>query len=89
MITGEWKHQVAGGEKRLFAGKLATAVPIAGGGKIRILVLANFKVEFSDGDLLAEYGAAVVGMELAPLLPTAAALRQPKPGPGPVPQARI
>ncbi|MDD4570778.1 MAG: GTP-sensing pleiotropic transcriptional regulator CodY [Tepidanaerobacteraceae bacterium] len=46
--------------------KLTTIVPINGGGeRLGTLVLARFKEEFTDEDLvLAEYSATVVGMEI-------------------------
>ena len=49
-----------------FNGKNTTVVPIYGvGERIGTLVLAKYDEEFNDDDLiLAEYGAAVVGMEM-------------------------
>ncbi|MBR1759833.1 MAG: GTP-sensing pleiotropic transcriptional regulator CodY [Schwartzia sp.] len=49
-----------------FNGKNTTIVPIYGvGERIGTLVLAKYDEEFTDDDLiLAEYGAAVVGMEM-------------------------
>ncbi|MGE5507100.1 MAG: GTP-sensing pleiotropic transcriptional regulator CodY [Chitinophagales bacterium] len=46
--------------------KITTIVPINGGGeRLGTLLLARFKQEFGDEDLiLAEYGATVVGMEM-------------------------
>lgn len=46
--------------------KITTIVPISGGGeRLGTMVLARFKEEFTDDDLvLAEYGATVVGMEI-------------------------
>ncbi|MBS4024754.1 MAG: GTP-sensing pleiotropic transcriptional regulator CodY [Clostridia bacterium] len=50
----------------IFTNKLVTIVPIVGGGeRLGTLVLAKFKTEFENEDLiLAEYGATVVGMEI-------------------------
>ncbi len=50
----------------LFQDKLTTIVPVMGGGdRLGTLVLARYDGEFTDEDLvLAEYGAAVVGMEI-------------------------
>lgn len=50
----------------LFTDKYTTIVPIHGvGERIGTLIVAKFKEEFTDGDLvLAEYGATVVGMEI-------------------------
>ena len=47
-------------------GKCTTIVPIYGGGKrLGTLIVAKYEGEFDDGDLLlAEYGAAVAGIEL-------------------------
>lgn len=49
-----------------FDGKNTTIVPIYGvGERIGTLIVAKYNVDFSDDDLLlAEYGAAVVGMEM-------------------------
>lgn len=49
-----------------FDGKNTTIVPIYGvGERIGTLIVAKYDVDFSDDDLLlAEYGAAVVGMEM-------------------------
>lgn len=49
-----------------FNNKVSTVVPIVGGGeRLGTLVVAKFAINFTDGDLiLAEYGAAVVGMEI-------------------------
>lgn len=49
-----------------FNGKNTTIVPIYGvGERIGTLILAKYNEEFTDDDLiLAEYGAAVVGMEM-------------------------
>lgn len=53
-------------EDCLFTNKLTTIVPIIGGGdRLGTLVLARYNDQFNDQDLvLAEYGAAVVGMEI-------------------------
>lgn len=53
-------------EKCLLENNITTIVPIVGSGeRLGTLVLARFKDDFIDGDLiLAEYGAAVVGMEI-------------------------
>ncbi|QNO16411.1 GTP-sensing pleiotropic transcriptional regulator CodY [Alkalicella caledoniensis] len=53
-------------EKCLFENNITTIVPIIGSGeRLGTLVLARFADEFLDQDLiLAEYGAAVVGMEI-------------------------
>lgn len=53
-------------EECLYENKLTTIVPVVGGGdKLGTLVLARYDEEFIDNDLiLAEYGAAVVGMEI-------------------------
>ncbi len=53
-------------EECLFQDKLTTVVPVVGGGeRLGTLVLARYDGEFEDEDLvLAEYGAAVVGMEI-------------------------
>ncbi len=53
-------------EKCIFANKLTTIVPVVGGGnRLGTLILARFGEPFNEGDLvLAEYGAAVVGMEI-------------------------
>lgn len=50
----------------IYHNKITTYVPITGGGRrLGTLVLAQFDVEFTEGDLvLAEYGATVVGMEI-------------------------
>lgn len=52
--------------KCMFKGKYTTIVPIYGVGKrVGTLIVAKFDEEFTDQDLiLAEYGAAVVGMEI-------------------------
>lgn len=66
-ITQEGKACVfKRGTDCLYAGKITTIVPINGGGeRLGTLILARFKDEFSDEDLiLAEYGATVVGMEI-------------------------
>lgn len=49
-----------------FNGKNTTVVPIYGvGERIGTLIVAKYNIDFSDDDLLlAEYGAAVVGMEM-------------------------
>ncbi|MCK4257528.1 MAG: GTP-sensing pleiotropic transcriptional regulator CodY [Halanaerobiales bacterium] len=54
------------GEKCIFSQKLTTIVPVIGGGnRLGTLILARFGEAFNEGDLvLAEYGAAVVGMEI-------------------------
>ncbi len=54
------------GEECLFQDKLTTIVPVMGGGeRLGTLVLARYDDEFVNEDLvLAEYGAAVVGMEI-------------------------
>ena len=54
------------GKKCLFNGKNTTIVPIYGvGERIGTLVSARYDKDFTDDDLiLAEYGAAVVGMEM-------------------------
>ncbi len=54
------------GEECLFQDKLTTIVPVVGGGeRLGTLVLARYDGDFVDEDLvLAEYGAAVVGMEI-------------------------
>jgi transcriptional pleiotropic repressor len=54
------------GEKCEFSDSIMTLVPILGGGdRLGTLILAKFEHEFTDEDLvLAEYGAAVVGMEI-------------------------
>lgn len=54
------------GEPCMFNGKNTTVVPIYGvGERIGTLIVAKYNVDFSDDDLLlAEYGAAVVGMEM-------------------------
>lgn len=48
------------------SGKNTTIVPIYGGGeRMGTLIVAKYDEEFDDGDLLlAEYGAALVGMEM-------------------------
>ncbi len=53
-------------EDCLFSSKLTTIVPVKGGGeRLGTLILARFKSQFSPSDLiLAEYAAAVVGMEI-------------------------
>jgi transcriptional pleiotropic repressor len=53
-------------ERCHFTNKLATIVPILGGGeRVGTLVLAKYDEEFQEEDLvLAEYGATVVGMEI-------------------------
>ncbi len=53
-------------EDCLFSDKLTTIVPVLGGGdRLGTLVLARYGADFTDQDLvLAEYGAAVVGMEM-------------------------
>ncbi len=53
-------------EDCLFTNKLTTIVPVIGGGdRLGTLVLARYGDKFIDNDLiLAEYGAAVVGMEI-------------------------
>lgn len=53
-------------ESCIFDDKLSTVVPIFGGGdRLGTLVLTRFGEEFTDQDLfLAEYGAAVIGMEI-------------------------
>lgn len=50
----------------ILSGKMTTIVPIYGvGERIGTLIVAKFDQEFTDEDLiLAEYGAAVVGMEM-------------------------
>lgn len=50
----------------MFSGKRTTIVPIYGvGERIGTLIVAKFNEDFDDEDLiLAEYGAAVVGMEI-------------------------
>lgn len=52
--------------KELFQNGLTTIVPIIGGGeRLGTLILALLSKEFEDDDLiLAEFGAAVVGMEI-------------------------
>ncbi len=49
-----------------FGGKVTTVVPVIGAGqRLGTLVLAKFKEQFTDDDLiLAEMGATVVGMEI-------------------------
>jgi transcriptional pleiotropic repressor len=49
-----------------FEGKLTTVVPVVGGGqRLGTLLLARFKVPFSEEDLvLADWGATLVGMEV-------------------------
>lgn len=53
-------------DKCIFMHKMTTVVPVIGGGnRLGTLILARFGDQFDDGDLiLAEYGAAVVGMEI-------------------------
>ncbi len=53
-------------DKCIYSNKLATIVPVNGGGqRLGTLVLAKFNVQFTNEDLiLAEYGATVVGMEI-------------------------
>lgn len=66
-ITQEGKACVfKPGTDCIYAGKITTIVPINGGGeRLGTLILARFKDEFSNEDLiLAEYGATVVGMEI-------------------------
>jgi len=50
----------------LFSTKVTTIVPVKGGGvRLGTLIMARFKNKFGPGDLiLAEYAAAVVGMEI-------------------------
>lgn len=54
------------GEPCIFSSKLTTVVPVKGGGeRLGTLILARFEDAFTSADLiLAEYGAAVVGMEI-------------------------
>lgn len=54
------------GKKCLFSGKNTTIVPIFGvGERVGTLIIARYDKAFTDDDLLlAEYGAAVVGMEM-------------------------
>jgi len=54
------------GMKCMFNGKNTTIVPIYGvGERIGTLIIAKYDDDFTDDDLLlAEYGAAVVGMEI-------------------------
>ncbi|MFM9413289.1 GTP-sensing pleiotropic transcriptional regulator CodY [Peptococcus simiae] len=49
-----------------FGGKITTVIPIVAGKRRQgTLLLAKFKVEFTDEDLvLAEYGATIVGIEI-------------------------
>ena len=66
-ITQEGKACVfKPGTDCIYAGKITTVVPINGGGeRLGTLILARFKDEFSNEDLiLGEYGATVVGMEI-------------------------
>lgn len=66
-ITQEGKACVfKPGTDCIYAGKITTIVPINGGGeRLGTLILARFKDEFSNEDLiLGEYGATVVGMEI-------------------------
>jgi transcriptional pleiotropic repressor len=53
-------------EDCIYTNKLTTIVPIIGGGeRLGTLVLARYGDDFTDHDIiLAEYGAAVVGMEI-------------------------
>ncbi len=50
----------------VFSTKVTTIVPVKGGGvRLGTLIMARFKEKFGPGDLiLAEYAAAVVGMEI-------------------------
>lgn len=53
-------------EDCLYDKKITTIVPVFGGGeRLGTLILARYKHDFDDQDLfLAEYGAAVIGMEI-------------------------
>lgn len=53
-------------ESCIFCDKVSVIVPVFGGGeRVGTLVLAKFKEEFNDEDLiLGEYGATVIGMEI-------------------------
>lgn len=62
----EGKCVFADEDQCIFMQKLTTVVPVIGGGeRLGTLIMARFDEAFEDGDLiLAEYGAAVVGMEI-------------------------
>lgn len=53
-------------ERCHFNNKMTTVVPILGGGeRVGTLILAKFGVKFTSSDqILAEYGATVIGMEI-------------------------